>query len=265
MNTDFNKRIMKEFKLQRMMTMVLLFIITVLGVKVNAQVLIGSNKSTEKAAILEIKTKEPVTTITNVTDDGNVTIDPTKGGGGVGLPRVKLVDRETLQPFVKTDDPDWIAASTSKIKEHHAGLTVYNLTDDAAKNLHQGTYIWNGAKWALIGGKRFFYMPSFNIAITGNGVYTRNLYTEYKKQFDKSAADSQFISSNSELTEISSLENGKIYEKDELDYVVTYYDSTVMDPPTLGTGANAGELTFKVTNATAFSNNTYFTIVLVVK
>jgi hypothetical protein len=260
MNTNFNKNIMKEFKLQQIMTIALLFI-TVLSVRVNAQVLIGSNKSTEKAAILEIKTIEPATTITNVTDNGNVTVDAK--GGGVGLPRVKLADRETLEPFVSKTDLDWIA-NTDNLKEHHAGLTVYNLTNDPAKNLRQGTYIWNGAKWALTGGKRFFYMPSFNIEIQANGLKTVDLYDEYARQFTKDATH-QFISSNDELTAISALENGVIYTKDELDYVVTYYDSAVMDAPTFDTGINSGKMTFNVTNATAFSNNTFFTIVLVVK
>jgi hypothetical protein len=253
---------MKIFKLKQFMTMVLLFI-AVAGIKVNAQVTIGSDNPPAKAAILEIKTKEPASDIKSVTDDGNVTVD--KNGGGIGLPRVKLADRETLEPFVLTTDAEW-ASGKSKIKEHHAGLTVYNLTNDPAKRLRQGTYIWNGAEWTMTGGKRFFYLPSCNIEILGNGTYTFDLYEEYEKQFSKDAAH-QFVSSNAQLSAISALENGDLYTREELDYAVTYYDSTVMAAaPVMGNTPNDwGKMTFTVTDVTKFSNDTYFVIVLVVR
>jgi hypothetical protein len=243
-------------------TMIVLLIVVLVSVKINAQVTIGSDKAPAKAAILEIKTQEPASNITSVTDNGNVTSGV--NGGGIGLPRVKLVDRETLEPFVLTDDAEWTSPA-SKIKEHHAGLTVYNLTNDPTKLLRQGTYIWNGTKWMMTGGKRFFYMPSCNIEITANGNYTFDLYEEYERQFSKDATH-QFVSSSSALETISALENGDLYAREELDYVITYYDSAVVTAPVMGsTTSDWGKMTFAVTDITQFSNNTFFTVMLVVK
>ncbi|MDR3340236.1 MAG: hypothetical protein LBT25_09145, partial [Candidatus Symbiothrix sp.] len=188
----------------------------------------------------------------------NVTVDAS--GGGLGLPRVQLADRANLEPFISATDPDWLA-NTDNIKEHHAGLTVYNLTDDTLKNFRQGIYVWNGDQWSMMGGKRHFYMPSFNIEVKVDSTYECDLYEAYKRQFEK-AGSNLFVSNNSNLETISSLENGDIYASRELDYVVTYYDAAVMDPPTI---ANDGKMTFTVTDVGSISAKTFFTVLLVVK
>jgi hypothetical protein len=240
------------------MVAVLLLMTAWSSYETKAQVTVGSDKFPVRGALLELKTLEPSSGIQNVTDAGNITVDAT--GGGLGLPRVQLADRATLEPFIPTTDSEW-TSGTSKIKEHHAGLTVYNLTDDSLKNLRQGVYVWNGANWSMMGGKRYFYMPSFNIEVKVDSTYECDLYEEYKRQFKK--ADSNlFVSNNSGLKTISSLENGDIYAKNELDYVVTYYDTAVMDQPTI---ANDGKMTFKVTHANSISAKTFFTILLLVK
>jgi hypothetical protein len=256
---------MKNLNVKQRVKTVILFAIVAFGsVSVKAQVTIGSaNLTPIQGALLELKTKEASTGIINVTDAGNTTVDGTDGGG-LGLPRVKLVRRTTLEPFILTNDPEWTSNSTTKIKERNAGLTVYNLTEDDKEGLHQGINVWDGAKWSLMGGKRFFYMPAFNIGITGTGgPFYCNLYDEYKRQFNSATAGSQFISSNSALTEISSLESGHLYGPEELDYVIIYYDNTVMAPTAPTINAD-GLMTYYIDNLN-FTENTFINIVLVVK
>lgn len=126
-----------------------------------SQVTVGSAIPPERASLLEIKNQEA--------DSKNVT--STKGG--LGLPRVFLVDKTTLEPFISLTDTDWTNAVTSKIKEKHAGLMVYNIYEspatetDTNKKFRQGIYIWDGVKWNLEtkDDSRYFSPPSFNIPL----------------------------------------------------------------------------------------------------
>ncbi|GAB6010094.1 hypothetical protein [Dysgonomonas reticulitermitis] len=111
-----------------------------------AQVTVGSGIAPNSACLLELKTneiKDPV----SVTDATNIT----STAGGLGLSRVQLVNLTTLEPFIP-NDTDW-NSNKDKIKERHAGLTVYNIkVSDAAetdpnKVFQQGIYIWNGSSW----------------------------------------------------------------------------------------------------------------------
>jgi len=97
------------------------------SITTNAQVTIGSDIVPERAALLDLKSQAP--------NANNATTDK----GGLLLPRVELVDRSTLEPF--------IAAATAAEKKNHTGLTVYNVTTNAAKDLAPGFYYWNGATW----------------------------------------------------------------------------------------------------------------------
>ncbi|MDR2474781.1 MAG: hypothetical protein LBD45_02880 [Bacteroidales bacterium] len=99
----------------------------------SAQVTIGADVEPQKAALLELATQQA--------DGDNVT--STKGG--LIIPRVKLVSATTLEPFIATTDPDWTNNATTKIKEKHAGLIVYNLT--ANTTFSKGLYVWDGAEW----------------------------------------------------------------------------------------------------------------------
>jgi hypothetical protein len=240
-------------------TILLLAIIAFGSASVKAQVTIGSaDISPIKGALLELKTKDAPINISGVTYPNNSTVD--KNGGGLGLPRVLLVSRKTLEPFIP-DNSDW-TANTDKVKERNAGLMVYNLTEEPSENLRQGIYVWNGSEWSMMGGKRFFYLPSFNIEIDQEAInpHQYDLYEEYKKQFNKNTVGSQFVSSNPALTEISSLENGDLYERDELDYVVTYFDDTVMTVISVTGGIMLYNL-----DSFNFSEKTFVNVVLVVK
>jgi hypothetical protein len=244
--------------ISKQIVVMLLFMAVWSNYEAKAQVTIGSLNSPAKGALLELKNLEPSSGITSVTDEGNITVD--KNGGGLGLPRVQLKNRNTLEPFIPEADPEW-ASEASKIKEHHAGLTVYNLTNDSDEILRQGVYVWDGVQWSMMGGERYFYMPSFNIEVTENKEYTVDLHKEYIRQFKKTD-DNLFVSNNRDLETISSLENGDLYANNELDYVVTYYDTAVMKKPEI---TYDGEMTFKVIDADKVSAKTFFTILLVVR
>jgi hypothetical protein len=104
---------------------------------VYAQVTIGSGNPPERAALLDLKTQTP--------DGDNVTSDQ----GGFVLPRVKLVDPETFEPFILTTDAGWQSpTSRDELKRLHTGLQVYNLT--ANNDFKPGIYFWDGSRWKAV-------------------------------------------------------------------------------------------------------------------
>lgn len=195
---------------------------------INAQVSIGSQTPPAKADLLEIKNKEP-------TNESNETSDK----GGLGLPRVSLVNRKTLEPFVKTTDTDW-TNPTAKIKKKHTGLTVYNVTEtnknetDINKIFYKGIYVWDGEEWYSISNtEHYFLMPAFNLPLISitrpeDPKSTFDLYAEYKKQFTKNK-NPLFKTNDLNITNIPSPDDDKLYSPEELDYVVIDYDDAVID------------------------------------
>lgn len=226
--------------------------------KVEAQVTIGSLNDPARAALLELKTQEE--TPVSVTDVTNIT----SAKGGLGLPRVYLSDKSTLEPFINIADQDWIDSATTKIKEKHAGLVVYNIyvspdsENESNKIFKQGVYVWNGATWSLMSndpGERYFYIPSFNIPLTVGSGLKFNLYNQYASQFTKQG-NSTFISNNDELTFVPPVTNlSRLYQPEELDYIITYYDTNILENVSID---DAGEMTYSVktnvTNADSFMN-----------
>ena len=85
-------------------------------IKLSAQVTIGSDQVPAKAALLDLKSQPA--------DANNVTSKT----GGLGLPRVQLKSKSTLEPFIPNDDN--FQSNVDKIKDLHIGLTVYNLTNN---------------------------------------------------------------------------------------------------------------------------------------
>jgi hypothetical protein len=104
---------------------------------IKSQVTIGSLNEPVKAALLDLKTKNA--------DNDNVTVEANKGGGLV-LPRVKLVDANTLQPFISIDGSDWMnQTNRDNAKKIHTGMMIYNL--ETTKGFSKGIYTWNGTQW----------------------------------------------------------------------------------------------------------------------
>jgi len=223
------------------------------------QVTIGSDGIANRAAILDIKDR--VTPGTN---------NETATTGGLLLPRVLLVNLATLEPFIPTTDSEWINSTTSKIKEKHIGLQVYNLS--TTNGLTKGMYIWNGTAWkkqdlpqevAKQNVNYFFYLPSFNIAIEANRNQEVDLYAEYERQFTRSL-NANFVSNpNFTLDMLPVAGTDRLYRRDELDYVITDFDEQIINPNTISI-SNDGKLKFDVIS-TETSKKSYFNIMFIIK
>ncbi|MBB4037057.1 hypothetical protein GGR21_002971 [Dysgonomonas hofstadii] len=202
------------------------------------QVSIGMLEPPEKASLLQLSTQLP--------DGNNITSDK----GGLLLPRVRLEDRKTLQPFVKITDNDWINTSSNKIKEKHAGLTVYNIyvspnsETKQDKIFTQGIYTWNGEEWEKLATKDnssrgWFYMPAFNLPLEAIGnADSYDLYAEYERQFTRNSTNNPDFTSNPALTgsTVPAPDEGTLYKRGELDYAVVYYDKGIINV----TGVDSG-------------------------
>ncbi|MDR1914321.1 MAG: hypothetical protein LBQ68_07575 [Clostridiales bacterium] len=100
----------------------------------SAQVTIGITEAPAEGALLQLRDIVKAAT--------------TPGGAnakkGLLMPRVELVDNMTLAPMLHP------GASDAEKKEH-AGLIVYNLTEN--DKLKEGIMVWNGEMWNLIKSK----------------------------------------------------------------------------------------------------------------
>lgn len=190
-----------------------------------------------KSALLELKTLEP--------DTNNVTTNK----GGLLLPRVKLVNKNTLEPFIAVTNNDWQNNSQTNIKLRHAGLVVYNLessmsSPDVNKRFLPGLYAWDGEQWQQAGDSkyqaRWFYPPAFNLPLKQIArEATFDLYKVYENQFnktnttnanggyrgDKWLADSSYTGDNIPAP----TSDEKLYSRTDLDYVITWYDNKIID------------------------------------
>lgn len=104
-----------------------------------AQVTVGAGIPPVKAALLDIKDHEA--------DNENIT----SNSGGIVLPRVKLININTLEPFIKTTDSEWVIGNQDKTKKIHTGLMVYNLNTTSG-GFKEGVYVWDGTAWRIGAG-----------------------------------------------------------------------------------------------------------------
>lgn len=120
---------------------------------VSSQVTIGMGEAPAKLALLQLKDQ--------AADASNVT--GTKGG--LVLPRVKLVDLNTLQPFMNSAETNYVNEKILSV-----GMMVYNVNDLPASSISPGVYCWNGQKWEMS------TMPSaFSTPYTGSGAVKINV------------------------------------------------------------------------------------------
>ncbi|NDW11255.1 hypothetical protein D0T56_16560, partial [Dysgonomonas sp. 520] len=167
-----------------------LFLATILFASgyICAQVTVGSDIPATRAALMELKTQQTTGKVTSVIDDANITSTQ----GGLLLPRVKLVDAQTLEPFISKTDTEFVN-NTNSLKEKLAGLMVYNLYSNGS-TLYPGVFTWNGSEWnsadvnpaiasILEQPKPFtFYeqgtetVESLSMTVAGSGLWTYQWY-----------------------------------------------------------------------------------------
>lgn len=226
-----------------------------------AQIVVGTKVSPSQGAILEIKTKESsITSGDEVTDSKNITSER----GGVVLPRVKLQDINTLEPFILNNDPN-----IAKEKLKHAGMIVYNInesyltTTDPQKVFKQGIYLWDGSRWSMLEREefKFFHMPSFNLDTSETGTFTLDLYDLYTSHFAREGA---YASTYPSIIRNPAAKSPTvpIFKRNELNYFVTYHDNSIVKILKI---ENDGKMTYEVDPQPPFNNFSYMNIVLVVK
>ncbi|MDR0371662.1 MAG: hypothetical protein LBH80_07430 [Prevotellaceae bacterium] len=121
---------------------ILLVTILIFALPSQAQIVIGSNETPVKGALLQVKDK------TGVTDDSE------NAAKGIVFPRVRLEQKNQLYPMLK-NDPDY-PGNKAAIDKQHTGMLVYNTYESPSsvtdKNLifKKGVYVWTGADWCSI-------------------------------------------------------------------------------------------------------------------
>lgn len=109
-----------------------------------SQTTIGSNKEPVKAAILDIKEKDPGSN------------NETATSGGMLISRVALNSLTSLEPLL-----DAASASDAEQKLLHTGLIVYNM-NDTPSSLSKGLYYWDGSEWKLLMNKDISSLGPWN-------------------------------------------------------------------------------------------------------
>jgi hypothetical protein len=109
----------------------LLLALFLFHLKLDAQVTIGLGASPEKAALLQLKDRQPAA----------ASKEATATTGGLLLPRVELN---------ATDDFTLLPNLTPGEKKDHTGLLVYNVRENASLDLKKGVYQWDGVKWKML-------------------------------------------------------------------------------------------------------------------
>jgi hypothetical protein len=239
-------------------TALVLIGLTLGTVKTNAQATIGSDEAPEKGSLLELK-NEKADDPHSTTDIKNVT----STYGGLGLPRVYLENKNTLMPFIPADS-DW-NSDKDNVKEKHTGLTVYNIreslpTDPENTRFSEGIYVWDGLQWKETGNpknEKIFRMPIFKLPLHAGQTLTFNLYEEYKRQFTQPV----FFSENALASVVPSPDANHVYAETDLDYVVTYYDDTLIKVIDIDQN---GIMTYEVLPTADLSNDLLLNIVLIV-
>lgn len=171
---------------------------------------------------------------------------------GVLLPRVALVTTDVATPLAA----------------HVEGMTVYNTASTSVSNtaptrnrVQPGFYYNDGTKWNQMittdnKAVKFFYMPSitFDTSVDALGV-TKDLYTEYKKQFSLPVGGNHVKSANAPADGIPYFTDPK-----DLYYYVTDYDPAVFSNISIN---ESGVMTYDV--KAAATDCTLINVVFVVK
>ncbi len=191
----------------------------------HAQVTIGSGEEPNGNAILDLKE----------TAAGSST-------KGLLLPRVTLSSTTSFSP----------------LSAHVAGMTVYNTA--TIGDVTPGYYINDGTRWIRSSGKNQFYMPSIilptdpstlpnsNYTYSGS-TFSVNLYNLYSEQYG--------LSFSATSTKSSGAPALKIFNANQLDYYIIYFDNAVFSNVTVST---TGVLTYQLASGYTISEKTFMNI-----
>lgn len=188
---------------------------------VHAQVTIGTDQINERGALLDLKSQAASA------ENETTTV------GGLLLPRVSLINEMTLEPFVPTNDAQWMdAIQKNALMREHTGLEVYNVSND--NGLKPGAYVWNGSQWEQLlkeiierePQRIVFPLPAFNLPlIDRNNIENKRLQVDLYQVYWDNRQTNNFITN---IPNKNTFVSANTYSVDELDYVVTHYDKDII-------------------------------------
>lgn len=181
---------------------------------------------------------------------------------GVIIPNVEKTGVNVLE---KGADKDYFEESTLVYFKGDSGRKDENVNSTIEEVSKKGFYYYDGKDWVRVMQKAQIYLPSIVLKTTA-GSYTIDLYDVYLAQFrgGVSAATNTGTSTSSATTSFAKSSSNailRVFEKTDLDYFITYFDSNVFS--NVSVNAN-GVLTYDVTIAgeNAVSEDTFMNIVL---
>ena len=181
---------------------------------------------------------------------------------GVIIPNVEETGINVLE---KGSDKDYFEESTLVYFKGDSSRKDEDVNSTIEEVSKKGFYYYDGKDWVRVMQKAQIYLPSIVLKTT-TGSYTIDLYDVYLAQFrgGASAATNTGTSTTSTATSFAKSSTNailRVFEKADLDYFITYFDSNVFTNVRVNTN---GVLTYTVTSAgeNAVSEDTFMNIVL---
>ena len=181
---------------------------------------------------------------------------------GIIIPNVEKTEVNVLE---KGSDKGYFEESTLVYFKGDSSRKDEDVNSTIEEVSKKGFYYYDGKDWVRVMQKAQIYLPSIVLKTTA-GSYTIDLYDVYLAQFRGgiSAATNTGTSTNSATTSFAKSSSNailRVFEKTDLDYFITYFDSNVFSK--VSVDAN-GVLTYTVTSAgeNAVSEDTFMNIVL---
>lgn len=175
----------------------------------------------------------------------------------IGL-KTETADQSSVLDVVSTDKGLLIPRMTDlqkmAISSPQEGLLVY---DTSLECISMYTYIQSKSSmgWTCLSliPEKFFYMPSISIPTSDLGTNkTINLYTEYHNQF--------LSATTPNITKNPSAPDLKVYDVNQLNFYVTYYDTNIMKIKSID---DTGLMTYDIIGHANFDS--YVNVIFVIK
>lgn len=157
-------------------------------------------------------------------------LDVESSNKGILIPRVSLsstFDKQTVTNY----DGGTVINYENSLLVYNTNTSALTGTSEAFKNVTPGFYYWETDRWIRMTSKKdqqFFYMPSIIIPTATDQIASTetfgviDLYAIYKGQF-----------SNAMVKNTSASTSLPIYNVNQLDYYITWYDDTVFSNVTV--------------------------------